>query len=136
MSNKPRKPHADTALAAFLQKRIAELKSRKSQADIASQAGFVNVNVLSMIKSGATKLPLDRVPALAEALECDARRLFALALQQVEPSTALTAIESIFKTIVTANESAWLEELRRASDNSDPVMTTRARSAIRAIFGK
>ena len=32
--------------------------------------------MMAMIKSGAAKLPLDRVPALARALECDPAVLF------------------------------------------------------------
>ena len=48
----------------------------------------------------------------------------------------LTAIEDIFGTIVTRNEVAWLEEIRDASGHSDPSLTNRSRSAIRAIFGK
>lgn len=65
-----KRPFTDTDLAAFIAKRVLELRP-KSQIDIAGEAGFVNANVLSMLKSGATKLPLDRVLALAKALECD-----------------------------------------------------------------
>jgi len=37
---------------------------------------------------------------------------------------------------VTGNELGWLNEIREASDHSDPRMTSRGRAAIRAIFGK
>ncbi|WP_172122499.1 XRE family transcriptional regulator [Devosia sp. 919] len=131
-----RKPHEDTRLVPFLQKRILELRHTKSQAEIASQAGFTNVNMMSLIKSGSTRLPLDRVPALALALDVDPARLLQLALEQWAGSAAARAFESIFETIVTRNEVGWLAEIRKASGNSDPVVTSRARSAIRAIFGK
>ncbi len=65
-----KRPYADTDLAALVTKRTLQLRP-KSQIDIAGEAGFVNANVLSMLKSGATKLPLDRIPAIANALECD-----------------------------------------------------------------
>ena len=94
-------PYADTQMSAFLTNRILELRPRKSQVQIASEAGFVNANVLSMLKSGKTKLPLDRVPALAAALECDPSRLF-----------------------------------RMAVEHKDPVLTLRARTTLRGIFGK
>lgn len=77
-----KKPHADSRLAQYLDKRVLELRPRKSQALIAEEAGFINPNVIAMIKSGATKLPLDRVASLADALECDPRMLFNLALQR------------------------------------------------------
>ena len=92
--------------------------------------------MLSIIKSGASKLPLDRVVSLAKALECDPVMLFTLALEQLDRNTTEQAIRQIFGTLVTENEVAWLEEIRRASDHSNPSLTTRARSAIRGIFGK
>ena len=62
-------PYADTRLAAFLEKRILELKSKKSQQQIATEAGFVQPNMLSMFKNRSNKLPLDRVAGLAKALD-------------------------------------------------------------------
>ena len=68
------KPHKDTALVKFLDRRILEMKP-KTQAEIAAEAGFANANILSMLRSGSAKMPLDRVPALAKALECDPAHL-------------------------------------------------------------
>lgn len=92
--------------------------------------------MLAMIKNGAAKLPLDRVASLAKALECDPVKLFILALEQLDRNTTEQAIRQIFGTLVTENEVAWLEEIRRASDHSDPSLTARGRSAIRGIFGR
>ena len=90
-----KKPYQDTRLAKFLETRILELKFKKSQAEIAEEAGFVNPNMVTMIKQGATKLPLDRVPALAKALECAPSLLLRLALERSEGSTAAAAIYEI-----------------------------------------
>ncbi|UTH48798.1 helix-turn-helix transcriptional regulator [Loktanella salsilacus] len=130
-----KRPYADTALAAYVSKRTLQLRP-KSQIEIAGEAGFVNANVLSMIKSGTTKLPLDRVLALANALECDPKRLFLLAFQQRGNETEKTAIADIFGTVVTRNEVIWLEELRDASGRIDPSLTSRSRTALRGIFSK
>lgn len=130
-----KRPYANTALAAYITKRTLQLRP-KSQIDIAGEAGFPNANVLSMIKSGATKLPLDRVLALANALECDPRHLFLLAMGQAGYETESAAIAQIFGTIVTTNETIWLKELRDASGGTDPALTTRSRSALRGIFSK
>jgi hypothetical protein len=89
-----------------------------------------------MIKSGTSKLPLDRVPALARALGCDPKRLFIMAVEQLGGDTTDLAIRQIFGTLVTENEVSWLEEIRNASDHSDPSLTSRARAALRAIFGR
>ena len=131
-----KKPYQDTRLAKFLETRILELKHKKSQAEIAEEAGFVNPNMVTMIKQGATKLPLDRVPALAKALECDPSLLLRLALEQSEGSTAATAIYEIIGQPITKNEMAWITEIRAASGDTDPRLTSRASAAIRAVFGR
>ena len=74
-------PYEGSAFSRLLTKRVLELKTVKSQRDVAIEAGFVNPNMMSLLKSGRTKMPLDRVPALAKALDCDPRRLFLLTLQ-------------------------------------------------------
>lgn len=131
-----KRPHSETRLAKFLTKRVLELRPTKSQISIATEAGFVNPNMLAMMKNGSAKLPLDRVVGLAKALECDPRLLFKLALEQTGEDTTARAVEEIFGTIVTRNEQAWLEEMRDASGHSDPNMTARTRTALRAVFGK
>jgi transcriptional regulator with XRE-family HTH domain len=130
------KPFAETSLPRYLEKQILALRSFKTQSDIAAEAGFRSPNMMAMIKSGATRLPLDRVPALAKALNVDAARLMQLALEQSAGTPAARAFEEIFGTPVTRNETAWLEEIRAASGRSDPAVTSRARSAIRASFGR
>jgi hypothetical protein len=130
------RPFSDTRLTQYLEKRILELKPRKTQAAIATEAGFLNPNMLAMIKSGANKLPLDRVASLAKALECDPVMLFILALEQLDRNTTEQAIRQIFGALITENEVAWIEEIRRASDHSNPSLTARGRSAIRGIFGR
>ncbi len=132
----PKKPYADTRLAKYIDKRVMEMRPKKSQNEIAAEAGFVSVNMLSMVKAGSTKLPLDRVPTLARALECDPAYLLRLTLEQVVGDTAANAIVEIMGTPVTANERGWLQEIREASGHSDPRMTARSRAAIRAIFGQ
>jgi hypothetical protein len=136
MSNRQGKPYAATRLVKYLERRILELRPKKTQIAIASEAGFVNANMLAMIKAGTAKLPLDRVSALAAALDCDPVMLFQLAIEQLGGDTTELAVRQIFGTLVTENQVAWLEEIRRASDHTNPNLTSKARSAIRGIFGK
>ena len=131
-----KKPYADTRLAKFLDTKLLELKHKKTQAEIAEEAGFVNPNMITMIKKGATKLLIDRVPALAKALESDPALLLRLALEQSEGSTAALAIYEIIGPPITKNEMAWITEIREASGDTDPRLTSRAGAAIRGVFGK
>ncbi len=128
-------PHRETELARFVTKRILELRP-KTQAEIAIEAGFVNANYLSMVKAGNSKLALDRVPALADALECDPALLMRLALEQAVGSTASQALQEILGTPVSANERLWLAEIRDAAGTVDPRPTARGRATIRGLFGK
>ncbi|MGR3793011.1 XRE family transcriptional regulator [Vannielia sp. SX4] len=130
-----RTPYEHSRLAQLLDRQILKLKPKKSQRDIALEAGFRNVNMLSMIKSGASKLALDRVPALAAALEIDPRLLLRLALEQEGLETSSAAIDDVLGTVVSLNEQEWVREIREASNHSDPRLTSRSRAALRAIFG-
>ena len=128
--------YAGTRLANFIEMRVLALRPRKSQIETATEAGYVNPNMLAMIKNGLTKLPLDRVPSVAKALECDPKLLFKMALEQLGGAPTAHAVEASFGTIVTRNEVVWLEEIRDASGHSDPNLTARSRTAVRALFGK
>ncbi len=44
-----KKPHVDTPLAKYVERRVLELKPIKSQAEIAAQAGYVNQNMITMM---------------------------------------------------------------------------------------
>lgn len=129
-------PFANSAAAQFIADRVQALAHRKTQAEIAAEAGFANANMLSILKSGKSKIPLDRVPSMAKALETDPAYLMRIALDQAVGITAAKAIIDIFGSPVTVNEAAWLAEIRDASDNSDPRLTTRSRTALRGIFSK
>lgn len=91
---------------------------------------------MTFLKNGKNKIPLDRVPSLAKALEVDPALLMRLALDQSIGKMAAKAITDIFGSPVTANERAWLDELREASDGKDPRLTARSRTVLRGIFGK
>lgn len=130
-----KKPYQDSRLAKFLEARLMELKRKKKQTEIAEEAGFINPNMLTMIKKGSTKLPVDRVPALAAALDCDPALLLRLALEQSEGSTVAAAIYEIIGQPITKNEMAWIKEIREASGDTDPRLTSRAGAAVRGVFG-
>ncbi|TVS05506.1 MAG: XRE family transcriptional regulator [Rhodobacteraceae bacterium] len=122
--------------AKLIADRVRDLAHRKTQAEIASGAGFANANMMTFLKNGRHKVPLDRVPSLAKALEVDPAMLMRLARDQAVGATAAQAITEFFGTPVTQNKRGWLAEIRDASDNSDPRLTGCARAALRGIFGK
>ena len=131
-----KKPHETTKLANYVERRVLELKPKKSQSQIASETGFPNPNMVTMIKNGTSKLALDRVPSMARALECDPAYMMQLALEQAIGQTAAEAVTEVFGEPVTVNERSWLQEIRQASGNTDPRLTSRSQAAIKVIFGR
>lgn len=129
-------PFQNSPATRLIAERIRDLSHRKTQKEIADAAGFANANMMSFLKTGKNKVPLDRIPSLARALEVDPARLMRLSLEQAVGATAAKAIIEVFGTPVTVNERAWLDELRDASEDGDPRLTARSRAALRGIFGR
>jgi transcriptional regulator with XRE-family HTH domain len=121
-------------IAKFLDKRIHELSHRKSQRDIAREVGFVNDNMVTMLKSGRTKVPLDRVVSIAKALETDPRELFVLALTQDGNEQDRAAFQEIVGEF-SANEQEIIGVIRKLSNGADPKPSVVFRKILRALFG-
>jgi len=126
--------YGETKLVSFLEKRVAELKTRKTQVAIATEAGFRQPNMLAMVKNGSARLPLDRVQGLALALECDPAFLFRLTLEQMAGESSVSTVEEMFGTILTHNEMTWISEIRQASGDTDPCLTDQARTVVSGMF--
>ncbi|NDR55838.1 helix-turn-helix transcriptional regulator [Pseudoruegeria sp. M32A2M] len=56
-----------------------------TQREIAQRAGFPKPNVLSMMKTGETKVPIERIPALAEACDVDPIDFARIAMLEYHP---------------------------------------------------
>lgn len=129
----PTTPYASTRLAQLIDQRIGELH-HKTQADIAQEAGFRNANFLSMLKTGSSKLALDRVPSLAKALDVDPAFLMRLAIEQSFGPEMLRLISMLLGADVTDNERAWLSIIRDASSGRDPAPSGLAEAVMREVI--
>ena len=95
--------------AAFLQLAIAN--SDLTQREIAQQAGLPKPNVLSMMKTGETKVPLNRIPALAEACGVDAASFIRIAMTEYHPEI-WRVLETEFGANLTEDEEKLVEGWR------------------------
>src|SRR5947209_7699722 len=100
---RPGMPFSNSSIAKFLDRQIHKLNGVKTQREIAVEIGYDKPNMISMFKRGEMKVPLEKIPALAKAVEADPAHLFRLALEQYWPSLGET-IQTIFGRTVTANE--------------------------------
>lgn len=120
-----------TTVADFIADRLAT--SDKTQREIAQECGFEFPNIITMFKNGSTKLPLNRIGALAKALDADPAHLLRLAMYEYMPDT-WEAIENIMQsTVLTANELALIRSYREVTGNSDAVAVVIDKSAVIAI---
>lgn len=127
-------PHEDSAIAVYLSKQIEALSGVKSQREIAYEVGYEKPNIISMLKRGETKVPLDKVPALAKALHVDPTHLFRLALEQHSPQVA-KIFQQIIGNTVTDNEFEIVEKIRAYTKNADPKASATQLRRLKEIFG-
>ncbi len=127
-------PYAGTPIVEFLSKAIDALADTKSQREIAAEIGYEKPNMLSMMKRGEAKVPLDKVPLLAKALDVDPAYLFQLAMEQYWPQQK-DAIAAIFGSVVTKHERELIEKVRRWTKNQDPKLVTKdTQDELRDLF--
>lgn len=109
------KPGPDP-VAAHLARAIAF--SGKTQREIARAAGLPKPNVLSMMKSGETKIPLERIPSLADACGVDPIFFLSLALRTYFPAV-MRAIEDHLGELLSVNEQRLIEVYREGAGEED-----------------
>lgn len=87
----------------------------KKQLEIAEEVGFPKPNIITMIKQGKTKLPLDKVGKFAKAIEVDPIHLFKLCMQEYMPDTWKEIEKMIDQPVLTTNELEFVEVMREAN---------------------
>lgn len=78
-------------------------RSGKTQVEIAREVGLRNANFVSMIKNGKARIPMNRIPALAQALKLCPRDLFFRCLKEYEPDL-FTTMQSILPGAFLSDE--------------------------------
>lgn len=122
-------------IAAYLAKQIDALSGIKSQREIATEMGYEKGNIISMFKTGEVKVPLDKIPALAKAINVDPAFLFRLAMEQYWPDMN-EAIAAVFGAITTSNQRKILARIQELSGEEDPELTSDLDTRLRKAFLK
>ncbi|NKX37670.1 helix-turn-helix transcriptional regulator [Rhodobacteraceae bacterium R_SAG4] len=122
-----------TELSELITTRIQDISAHKSQKEIAEEVGFPSTNVLSIIKSGKTKLSLDRVDAMAKALEIDPQTLWMPALRQYYSEETISSIRQMFNSTETKTEREIISLARKHMDVSQSLSYS-SREALKEVF--
>lgn len=88
--------------------------SGKSRKEIASAAGLGKPNMISMLKTGDTKLPLARLGSFAKAVGADPVALLKLCLQEYYPDV-WEAINLHLTAAIAPDELRMLKALRNVT---------------------
>lgn len=125
--NKP----TQTTIANFIADCLAE--SDKTQREIAEECGFEKPNIITMLKNGSTKVPINRIGPLAKAIGADPAHLLRLAMHEYFPDT-WEAVENIMQsTVLTANELELVRSYRETTGDNDAAPVVINRDAVIAI---
>lgn len=127
-------PYAQSRMARYLGRQIEALKGEVSQREIATKLGYPKSNIISMFKTGEAKVPLDKIPALAEALHVDVGHLMRLGLEQYWPDK-MDVITKVFSRIVTENEYEIVQCIRKAAHDTDPKASSSQKAELKRLFG-
>lgn len=102
----------------------------KKQLEIAEQAGFAKPNMITMLKQGKTKVPLEKIGALARALEVDPVHLFKLVLAEYLPETYSEITKMFGQPVLTQNEIELVEVIRESKVENPRLRTQGERKAL------
>jgi len=99
-------------VAIYLTNAIA--RSGKSNTQIAAEAGFALPNIISMIKTGKTPLPMARIPAMAKALSTDPNILLDGCLAAYMPELRRVLSDLTPSTLISRGELSFIRAVRHA----------------------
>lgn len=103
----------------------------KDQTEVAQEVGFNKPNVLTMIKQGKTKVPLERIGPLAKAMGVDPVFFFRMVVNEYLP-TLMPIIEGIFNApIISQNELEFIDVVRSAKVINPKLRTEEERRQLR-----
>lgn len=107
--------------------------SGRSQREVAQRAGFAKPNIISMMKKGETRIPIDRIPSLARACGVDPVPFIRTAMAEYEPR-AWDAITGVLGAPLTRDEEVLLDAYDEAREGRDLDLSPAMRRALVKLF--
>jgi hypothetical protein len=120
------------AVAKFIETHVSS--SPYSVGEITAFCGFKSSEMIEGFIRGEWRVPIDKVPPLAQALGCDKRQLFILVLSSWFDKGIVSELEEALGSVSPA-ESSWLVCLREFYAGQVPKITPNSRRRLRLIVG-
>jgi hypothetical protein len=124
-STKPQKPKT---VAEYIDWQLSI--SEKRQFQVAEDSGFDKPNIITMIKQGKTKLPLEKIGRFAKAIGVDPVHLFKMCIKEYYPETSAEIEQMFGQPILTKNELDILEAIRSANVENPRLRTDAERQRL------
>lgn len=97
-------------------------ESGKSNIQLADDMGYSNQNIISMFKSGKTRVPVEKVASLAKTCGYDPAWLLREWFMAFMPDL-LPDLEEHFGVSLSAQEKSWINNLRKLFERVPPFDT-------------
>jgi transcriptional regulator with XRE-family HTH domain len=111
-----------TLVSIIVSAAIDKLAPRKTQKELAREMGFLRPGMLSMIKTGAARIPFAKLPNVAEALGIDPALLIRTHLCETWPEFE-DVVHEVFGGVLTEAEREWIEFFEGMGMLSPPANT-------------
>lgn len=100
------------ALAEWFNKNVDHLTELTNE-ELAAKLGYTRPNIISMWRTGRTKIPLDRLAPLCDALNVDLSYLLPLWIEQYGGAEANARVLKVLRNTVSESEMALVETARQ-----------------------
>lgn len=122
-------------LAEFMNKNWNIMVGRTNE-DVALELGYKSANMISMWRTGKTRVALEKLPDVARLMKVDIARLLPLWYEQYwgEREDAKGLMADISKRVASKREMLLLMALRDAAPTDDPHYTADQITATRAVI--
>lgn len=101
-----------------------------SDQELADAMGYRSANVIGMLKAGQMRVPLNKVPQLASALNISPASLLRRLLQDADPGLLHVVELCMGALCLSDGEQQLIEAIRKADPGNEPVTVTVCGEAI------
>lgn len=126
---------ATYALAKFINANWDTLVGRTNE-EVSQELGYRAANIISMWRTGKTKIPLDRLPDIANLMKIDIATLFPMWMEQYfgEREDIKFLMKEMSARFARSNEKVILELSRKAFKGNDVPLTPTKIRVIEAVL--
>lgn len=119
-------------LAEWLNANI-ERRTDKTNEELAGEMGYARANIISMWRTGKSRIPLERLPDLSRLLNVSLAELLPMWMEQYAPQMRVE-IAQLFTRLVSKNEWEVIQAMREASESTDPKPSKKDLAEVKTIF--